>query len=366
MSNHPLKIAIIAPAFPFRGGIAHHSNMLTRYLRKSGHNVDIITFTRQYPKILYPGGAQIETGDNLEFIDIQSERMIDSINPISWFKTGNLLLKRNYDLVIIKFWLPFFSPSFGTIAKIVRKNKKTKVMIVCENLIPHEKRIGDKILTKFLFSKCDLAVTQSSIVHSQLESLFPKIPQVMLPHPVYENFGDKIDKFEALKLLGIEATNVILFFGFVREYKGLDLLVNAMPLILQKIPDLKLFIVGEFFGSSDKITKQIIDLNIQKSVILHNKYVPNEDVAKWFSASDSLVMPYRSATNSGIVQIAYNFAIPSIVTNVGSLSEVVLNGRTGFVIDDSKPDTIADSVFSIFSNNNLKLFSENIIEERKK
>lgn len=374
-----LKIAIIAPAYPYRGGIAHHSNMLTKYLRKQA-NVDIITFTRQYPKLLYPGQSQEEVSQDAEFQDINSERMIDSVNPINWYKVGRLLSKRNYDLVIFKFWLPFFGTAFGTIAKIIKKKSSAKIMIVCENLIPHEKRIGDKWLTDYLFRHCDLAITQSSVVQKQLNNLYPSIPQIMLPHPVYENFGEQINKAEARKRLSIGFSKVLLFFGFVREYKGLDLLIEAMPSILAAVPDSHLLVVGEFFGSPMPTVSRIKELGLEQKITLHNQYVPNEDVALWFSASDVLVMPYRNATNSGIVQIGYNFATPSIVTNVGSLQEVVLDGKTGYVVqkaeenksatNSSKPtqlsQDLANAIAKIFEKDNLKIFSENIIQERKK
>lgn len=362
-----MKIALIGPAFPYRGGIAHHTNMLARYLRRHGHQVDVITFTRQYPKLLYPGKFQEELGEGGEFADeVNSERMIDSINPITWDRTGQELRHRRYDLHIFKFWIPFFGPSFGSIARRVHRRGNKDVMVVCENFTPHEARPGDRQLRGMLFRYCNMAITQSSVVQKALAEVYPEIPQRLQPHPVYENFGDRLSVGATRAALGITASRVILFFGFVRHYKGLDLLLAAMPEVVRRVPGVHLLVVGEFFGDAEPYHRLIRDLQIEDHITLHSEYVPNEDVAQWFSASDLLVLPYRSATNSGIVQIGYNFATPAVVTNVGSLSEVVIDNYTGFVIEEASPESIASAVERAFQGDTLRRFSENIMNERPK
>jgi len=362
-----MKIALIGPAYPYRGGIAHHTNMLYTYLRRHGHQVDLITFSRQYPKFLYPGGEQEEGGDGGEFArTIVSERLIDSMNPVSWIRTGRLLRKRGYDLYIFRYWIPLFGFVFGTIARMAHRPGRKDVMIVLDNLIPHERRPGDRVQTRFLFRYCSMAITQSTTVSRQLADMFPDIPQVMLHHPLYENFGEGIPRDQARERHGVPSGRVILFFGFVRRYKGLDRLIQAMPEIVRRLPDVHLLVVGEFFEPIETYREQIRTLGMEERISVHDRYVPNEEVGEWFSAADLLVLPYRSATNSGIVQIAYNFATPVVVTRVGSLAEVVIDGVTGIVVDDGEPTTLADAVERAFSGDTLERFSEQIVAERTK
>jgi glycosyltransferase involved in cell wall biosynthesis len=359
-----MKIALVGPAYPYRGGIAHHTNMLYRTLRALGHEVDVITFTRQYPKILFPGKSQDEIG--VEGEGIPSERMIDSLNPFNWIVVGRRLRKRNYDLIVFKFWLPFFAPAFGTIARLAHRKGRNDIMIVVDNFRPHERRPGDILLTKYLFRYCNTAITQSSEVERQLREAYPSLPHVMLPHPTYENFGDPIPRDDARARLGIVAPKVLLFFGFVRRYKGLDRLLAAMPEIVRRVPDAHLLVVGEFYESAEPYLEQIRSGGVGERITIHDRYVSNEEVALWFSAADMLVLPYHHATNSGIAMIGYNFAVPAIVTNVGSLGEVVIDGLTGFVLDDASPDAIASAVERMYEGDTRERFSEAIIEERKK
>lgn len=365
-----MKIALIGPAFPLRGGIAHHTNMLAIYLRKHGHSVDVITFRRQYPKILYPGKFQEEIGDGGGFAQqVQSERLIDSMSLSNWKKIGQLLHERNYDLIAFKYWTPMLAPAFSTIAKWARHQGRKDIMVIVDNLFPHERRPIDKFLTDKFFRYCNLALTQSSTVYNQLAKAYPTIPQRLTPHPMYENFGAKIDVQDARRQLEITSSKVLLFFGFVRQYKGLDRLLSAMPEIVRRHPNAHLYVVGEFFGGEKKkqpYLQQIEQGGVKDHITIVDRYVPNDEVALWFSAADLLVQPYHSATNSGIVQIAYNFATPLIVTNVGSLGEVVVNGKTGFVIDDPSPNGIASAVDKMYRSNTIQQFSQNIMQERKR
>jgi glycosyltransferase involved in cell wall biosynthesis len=308
--------------------------------------------------------------------------MVDSISPVSWFVTASHLRKRGYDLVIFKFWHPFFGPAFGTIARQMRR-EGVRVMIVVDNLIAHTEeeavrrkrslpkrllssieRTVNAFFTDFLFRYCSMAVTQSSTVRDQLAGRYPHIPQRMLPHPTYEQFGKLLPQHESRAELGITASRVILFFGLVRRYKGLDRLLEAMPEIVRRIPDVQLLVVGEFYDNAASYLEQIERGGVASHITIVDRYVPDDEVARWFSAADLLVLPYHHATNSGIVQIGYNFARPAVVTNVGSLGEVVIDGRTGFVIDDPSPGGIATAVERAFDGDTLETFARNIIPER--
>jgi glycosyltransferase involved in cell wall biosynthesis len=361
-----MKIALVGPAYPYRGGIAHHTNMLYLHQVKHGHSVVVIPYNRPYPKRLYPGQFQ-EEGEEGGFAGkIPSERLIDSMNPFTWFTTGRQLRRRGYDVVIIRFWIPLFGLAFGTIARWAHRYGGKDIMILLDNLLPHEPRPGDRFLTRFLFRYCNMAITQSSTVSRQFHELFPEIPETMLPHPVYENFGQAIPKEEVQRVLGIDGKKVLLFFGFVRHYKGLDRLLEAMPEIIRRLPEAHLLVVGEFFDDPEEYLRIIREKGMEDRVTIHNIYVPNDEVARWFSAADLLVLPYRTATNSGIVQIGYNFALPSIVTDVGSLSEVVIDGVTGYVVGDAEPATLAEAVARIYSGDRLAEFAANIVVERRK
>lgn len=378
-----MKIALIGPAYPYRGGIAHHSNMLVRYLRRHGHHVEVITFTRQYPALLFPGTSQEDTGGaGEEALDVNSVRMVDSIAPVSWYQTASYLRKRHYDLVIFKFWLPFFAMAFGTIARLARRDGMN-VMIVVDNLIPHNQeealarkrnlpkrllagieRTINRVLTDYFFRYCTIAITQSSVVRDQLAARYPRIPQRMLPHPTYEQFGELLPMAEVRRQLGITASRVILFFGLVRKYKGLDRLLAAMPEIVRRIPDIQLLVVGEFYDDPEPYMKLIEEGGVASRITVVNRYIPDDEVPLWFSAADLLVLPYHHATNSGIVQIGYNFDMPAVVTNVGSLGEVVIDGKTGFVIDDPSPNGLASAVERAFEGDTLETFAGNIPAER--
>lgn len=360
-----MKIAVLGPSAPYRGGIAHHNNMLVRSLRERGHDVDMITFSRQYPAFLYPGAFQEERGR--EFEDIAAERLLDSMNPLGWRRVAAEISGRDYDLVINRFWIPLFGYMFGSIARRLGGGSSGgRVLTVVDNLLPHESRPGDRWLTRFQFRYCNGVITQSGTVSRQFAEQFPEIPEILIPHPVYEHFGRSIGRDAARRQIGIGEGPVLLFFGFVRKYKGLDLLLEGMPAILERVPDVRLLVVGEYFDDQSEYSRIIDRLGIASQVDIVDRYIPNEEVPVWFSAADLLVLPYRSATNSGIVQIGYNFSLPSIVTDVGSLSEVVVDGHSGIVVPDAAPDTLADAVARGLQEGMLECLREGIKEERKK
>jgi D-inositol-3-phosphate glycosyltransferase len=365
-----MKIVLIGTAYPLRGGIAHYTGLLYKYLSRN-HDVTVVTFSRQYPKILFPGKSQEESGD--AGIPLESHQWIDSINPFSWLSAGRKIKALEPDLLIFKFWMPFFAPSYGVISRIVRKACNAKSVFIDDNVIPHEKRPGDKMLTQFAFKYVDGHIVQSRAVENDLK-LWHKDPvYTLLPHPVYEIFGEEINKWEARQQLSNinpdiqlnEDEDVILFFGYVRDYKGLDVLLDAMPKILSK-RKLTLLVVGEFYGNEEQYRKQVDDLGIGANVVFHADYVANEDVAPFFSASDCLTLPYKSATQSGIIQIAYNFNRPVIATDVGGLAEVVPDGIAGYIVNPNDAEALANAVVKFFDEDQFSAMRDNVIVERKK
>ncbi len=358
-----MKITILGTAYPMRGGIAHYVALLSEHLKKR-HKVNVISFSLQYPKILFPGKTQEEKGE--ETIKVDSVALMNTVNPFTWFRTAFRILKEKPDLLIFKYWMPFFAPCYGTITLITKFfNKNIKVFYVCDNIIPHEKRFGDMLLTKYAFMTVDGGIVQSDAVEKDFLSLFPRKKFINTPHPVYTIFGDTLSKDEARKLLNINDEKVILFFGYIRAYKGLDILIESMPYILRNFP-VKLVVVGESYEKDDKYREQIKRLGLENSVILNTDYVPNDEVGKYFSAADVVVLPYKSATQSGIVQIAYNFDKPVIATDVGGLAEVVLNDKTGYIVEPNQPEKLAEAVVKFYSDNKENDYVSNVQIEKKK
>ncbi|MDA0986614.1 MAG: glycosyltransferase [Bacteroidetes bacterium] len=356
-----MKIAIIGTAFPLRGGIAHYNAQLYKYLSIS-HEVDIITFKRQYPKLFFPGKSQTETGEVL--FQHKSESLIDSINPFNWIIVGLKLRKRNYDIIIFKYWLPFFGPAFGTITSIAKKGKE-KVIAICDNIIPHEKRFGDKIFTRFAFRKVDSCIVQSDEVEKDLENIFPKMIYKKIPHPVYEIFGEPISNTEAKLKLKIPHKNIFLFFGYIRPYKGLMVLIEAMEIVLKKI-DSHLLVLGEFYENPKPYFDKISELNLEKNITIKAEYIPNSNVGDYFSAADFIVLPYLDATQSGIAQISYYFNKPIIASNVGGLGEVVKNEFSGLLVSPNNPDELAEKIIYFYENNLSQKLTEGVLVEKKK
>lgn len=359
-----MKITIVSAAYPLRGGIAQHTGILYSKLKNKGHIVNVITFKRQYPGIFFPGKTQVETSTERS-VKIETEPILDSISPLSWIRGYKRIKQLQPDLIIFAFWMPFFAPCFGTICSFAKKNIDAKILYLCHNIIPHEKRIGDIALTKFAFRRADYFIVQSKPVQKDLLSLLPKANQRLVPHPVFDIFGDAMDKNVAKREIQIDDEMVILFFGYVRDYKGLDLLLRAMPEILREFK-VKLLVAGEFYEDENKYRKLIDQLNISESVFIYSNFVAYGEVSKYFSACDVVVLPYRSATQSGIVQLAYHLDKPCIVTDVGGLSEVVVHDQTGYVVEPENPKKIADAVIKFYSENKEKEFSENVRMEKKK
>lgn len=312
------KIAIIWPAFPYRWGIAHHTNQLINAFLQQNQNVFLFTFSRQYPWLLYPGKKQTEpegTPNPLSKSSLLStHRILDTINPFSWYRTARQIIQNKPNYCLIKYWHPYFVPCFTFIAWLLRRNK-IPVICIIDNLFPHERHRGDTLLARIFFTQVDRAVTQSDIVHQQFHLSFPNIPEIMIPHPLYDQFWFRVELKEARWILQIpDNKKLLLFFWFIRLYKGLDLLLLIMPRLIVRFPNIHLLIAWECFGDF-KIYQKIIDnLCLSEYITLHLKYIPNSDIPIYFGASDLLVMPYRHITNSGIENIGKVYANNMLLT----------------------------------------------------
>ncbi|HUN65085.1 MAG TPA: glycosyltransferase [Bacteroidota bacterium] len=343
-----MKIIIVGTAYPLRGGIAHFNALLAAHLSVR-HSVETITFRRQYPGFLFPGTSQEEQGGVSDAAP--APQLIDSINPLSWGSVGRLIRRRKPDLVIFKYWLPFFGPCFGTIASTAKQNPGTKVLFICDNIIPHERRPGDVLFTRYAFKRADYFIVQSDAVEKDLLRFFPRAVYRKVPHPVYENFGPAVPPDAARKELGIGAGRTVLFFGYIRAYKGLGVLLDALRIANSRPgePRITALVVGEFYEDERKYRSRVAELGLENDVKFVAEYVPNSEVGRYFGAADAVVLPYLSATQSGIAQIAYHFDKPLIVTGVGGLAEVVRDGETGFVVPPDSPDALAEALGKFFT-----------------
>lgn len=356
-----MKIAFLSPFYPFRGGIAQFSDSLYLALEKE-HEVKAFTFTRQYPKILFPGTTQyVSDGDVSR--NVKAEKILDSINPVTYGRTADKIIKYRPDLVLLSYWMPFFVPSMGWVARKLKK-KGIKVISILHNVTPHEKRIGDSALTKFFLNQSSGFVLLNHSSENDLLQLKPGAKYIINTHPLYDHYGEVIPAAEARKELGLPADKkIILFFGFIRDYKGLDLLIEAMKSLPE---DCLLVIAGEVYGDFEKYQKIIDDNNLQNKIKLYIRYIPEKEIAAFFSASDVCVLPYRSATQSGIAGIAYHFNLPVIVTDTGGLSEMVEDNKTGLIIEKPEPEKISDAIKQYFENNSKQKFLPNIKQYKEK
>ncbi|MCB9233018.1 MAG: glycosyltransferase [Bacteroidia bacterium] len=337
---------------------------MAREFMAQGHEVVIWSFTLQYPGFLFPGKTQLSDDPRPTDLDIRVR--VNSVNPFNWLKVGSEVRKAKPDLVVFRFWLPFMGPCFGTIARQIRKNKHTRIVTVVDNAIPHEKRPGDRAFTKYFFAKVDAFIAMSREVLHDLDVFDTQKPRKFIPHPLYDNYGQPKSRAEALTNLGLDPeTRYLLFFGFVREYKGLDLLLTAMSDERIRKMNLKLIIAGEFYQNEDTYDAQIAELGIADQLVRRHEFIPNEAVGDYFCAADMVVQPYKTATNSGVTQIAYHYAIPMMVTNVGGLPENVPDGKVGYVVERD-PAEIAEAIVKFYTEDKFEEFSRNTVAERSK
>lgn len=357
-----MRIVIVSTAYPLRGGIAHYVSLLRKHLSER-HQVSVITFKRQYPKFLFPGKSQEEKGEATG--EPPSPQVIDTLNPLTWFKAGRIAAAQKPDLVIFKYWMPFFAPVFGTVARTAKKRSGCKVIYICDNVLPHEKTPIDRTLTSWVLRSGDCFVVQSKSVEKDLLSVIESPSYKLVPHPVYEIFGKGRSREDARRDLGIgENENVALFFGYVRKYKGLHVLLDAM----KKLPSdvrVTLIVAGEFYDDEKGYRDRIDSLGIGDRVRVFSDYIPNDEVSKYFSAADVVVLPYIDATQSGIAQIAYNFDKPVIATDVGGLAEIVLDGKTGLVVPPNSPEALASAMMKFFREKLADAFSSGVSEQKR-
>jgi len=352
-----MKICLLGPTYPFRGGIAHYTTLLYKSLKKK-HDIKFYSFKRQYPKFLFPGRTD---KDCSKFIlkDDNVKPILDSLNPLTWIKLAFKIMEDTPNLTIIPWWVIFWAPQFLTILFFIKIFSKTKILFICHNVAEHEANVIKILISKLVLSRGDYYIVHSAEEKKNLINLIGNKPIKAAFHPTYEFFNtEKIPRNVAKARININDEKIILFFGFVREYKGLKYLLEAMPEILQNI-DVRLLVVGEFWNDKDAYVKLIKNLEIEKNVTIIDHYIPNEETPFYFHASDIVVLPYTSVTGSGLVQMAYGFNKPVVVTNIGSLSEIVIDKKTGFLVAPKSSSEIADAVLQFYRGNE-KEFIENI------
>ncbi|MFI5221614.1 MAG: glycosyltransferase [Bacteroidia bacterium] len=358
------KILIVGPAFPLRGGLATYNERLAREFKTLGHECNILSFSLQYPSVLFPGKTQYS--NDAAPANLKIFPLINSINPFNWFTVGKRIAKEKYDVVIFRYWMSFMAPAFGTIAREIKKNNHTKILAITDNISSHEKRFFDLSLTKYFLNSCDGFLTMSKAVLSQLNQVQQGKPAMYVPHPMYDMFGETIPKTVAKKKLGLNAdTNYILFFGFIRKYKGLHLLLDAFSDERLRKLNLKLIIAGEFYENPKPYLEQIKNSGLEEFVILSNDFIPNAEVASHFCAADLVVQTYLNATQSGVTQIAYYYDKPMVVTNVGGLAELIQHNKNGFAVNPDKKE-IADAILQFYEQKKEEEFVANTRTEKEK
>ena len=360
-----MKIQILGPAHPYRGGLASIMQIMARTFQHRGDEVKIKTFTLQYPSLLFPGKTQIV--DTPAPADLEIERCVNTINPLNWWAVGRRIRREKPDFVLLKYWTPFMAPAFGTIARLARKNGHTKFLCQIDNVEPHEAHFVDRPFNRYFLKVIDGFVYMSEQVHGELKA-YTDAPAIFSPHPLFENFGERVTREEAATRLKLDPKNqYILFFGLIRDYKGLDVLLDAWGRIKKagQLPDCKLIIAGEFYTPQGPYLQQIARLRLADEVILHDRFIPDEEVRHYFSLADFVVQPYKTATQSGVTQIAYQFSTPMVVTDVGGLKEIVPDGRVGIVCKPSV-EAVAEAIVKMYDKGALQRYEANCHEERKR
>jgi glycosyltransferase involved in cell wall biosynthesis len=371
VNNSLKKVIIIGPAHPLRGGLASFNERLALQFKNQGHNVSIYTFSLQYPGFLFPGTTQYSSEPAPAGMKINVS--INSINPFNWIKVGKQIKNERPDIILVRYWLPFMGPCLGTILRIVKKNAHTKIVCLADNIIPHEKRIGDIPFTKYFLKPVDAFITMSEKVLADLKKFVPSKPAKFVSHPLYDNFGPKINKREARKQLKINNEQlIVLFFGFIRNYKGLDILLDSMKILKSinverstlNVQNVKLLIAGEFYEDRKPYDDQIKKLGIENDLILRTGFIPDNEVKYYLCAADVVVQPYRNATQSGVTPLAYHFEVPMIITNVGGLPSMVPENKVGLIAEPNA-NSIAEKIVEYFKKGENH-FLPHLREEKKK
>lgn len=360
-----MKITVLGPAHPYRGGLASIMQIMARTFQRRGDEVRIETFTLQYPSLLFPGKSQTVSTPAPD--DLTIRRSVNTVSPLNWWRVGRRLRRERPDFILLKYWTPFMAPCFGTIARLARSNGHTRVICQIDNVEPHEHHLTDRPFNRYFLSAVDGFVYMSEQVHGELRA-YTDAPALFSPHPLFENFGQPIERGEACARLGLDpTTRYALFFGLIRDYKGLDLLLDAWARLQSEgaAGDCKLIVAGEFYTPKEPYLRQIERLGLSDAVILHDFFVPDDEVRNYFSAADFVVQPYKTATQSGVTQIAYQFCLPMIVTDVGGLAEIVPDGRVGYVCPPTA-EGVAQAIRRIREGDTLQRFRANCLDERRR
>ena len=360
-----MNIVILGTAYPFRGGLATFNERLARQLQAEGHTVEVITFTLQYPSFLFPGKTQYST--EKAPADLRISQQVHSCNPFNWIKVGHRIRKMQPDMLITCYWMAFFAPCYGMIQRIVQRNGKTRCIALVHNMIPHEPSILDKLFAPFFVRHTDGFVALSESVVQDINRFdHGTKPKTSYPHPIYDHYGEQMSKEEACQALHLKPENqYMLFFGLVRAYKGLDLLLDAFGKIKDQLPNLQLIIAGEFYEDEDKYRAQIANNGLTDRVIIKNEFIADADLRKYFGAADLIVQPYKTATQSGVTQVAFHFEKPMLVTNVGGLGEIVHDHKMGYAVEPNA-EAIAQALTDYYTHNRQADYTAYLIKEKDK
>lgn len=357
-TSEPRRIALIGPFRPYRGGIAQFMESIREGMRRRGVAVQAFTFSRQYPDVLFPGKSQFEEGEAGEAVE--APMVLDSINPLTWFRTATRVAAMRPERVVFSYWLPFLAPCFGTVARLLRRRGIPSSAVV-HNALPHERRPGDRLLGRYFLRACRSFVAMSSAVENDIRNLVPGASVVRVGHPVYDAYGEAVPSSLARSRLALsENAPVLLFFGFVRPYKGLDVLLRALPAVLRALPETRLVVAGECYDDESQYRSLTAELGLSESVLFHTRYIPTEEVATYFCAADLVVQPYRSATQSGVAQIAFHFGKPMVLTDVGGLAETIAHGRAGLVVPPEDPAALGEAIVRFFREGLAQTMQEEV------
>ena len=360
-----MKIILLGTAWPYRGGSATFNERLARQFACEGHEVEVRTFTLQYPSFLFPGKTQYTNEPAPE--DLIIRRELNSCNPFNWWRVGRAIRKAAPDLLICCYWMSFFAPAYGLVSRIAQRNGKTKCVALVHNMIPHEPSILDKLFAPYFVKSQNGFVALSDSVVGDIDRLDKAgKPKTFSPHPIYDHYGERMTKAEACEALNLPSDKAyMLFFGLVRAYKGLDLLLEAFGQVKDRLPDLQLIIAGEFYEDEEKYRAQITNLGLKERVIVRNEFIPDGDLRKYFGAADLIVQPYKTATQSGVTQVAFHFEKPMLVTNVGGLGEIVHDHKMGYACEPTA-ESIAEDLLDYYQNKRQKAYTAYLQKEKTK
>jgi len=360
-----MKIVILGTAYPYRGGLATFNERLARQFQAEGNDVEVVTFTLQYPSFLFPGKTQYS--NEVAPTDLRIKRWVNSCNPFNWVSVGRKIRKMQPDMLITCYWMAFFAPCYGIIERIVKGNGKTRCLALVHNMIPHEPSLLDKLFAPFYVKSTDGFVALSDSVVKDIDKLDKcRKPKTFSPHPIYDHYGERMSKADACELLKLDADkDYMLFFGLVRAYKGLDLLLDAMGKMHYKLPNLRLLIAGEFYEQEEGYREQIKNLGLTEKVIIRNEFIPDADLRLYFGAADLIVQPYKTATQSGVTQVAFHFEKPMLVTNVGGLGEIVHDHKMGYAVHPNA-ESIAEAIIDYYENDRQEDYTQYLILEKEK